>query len=250
MKITCLCPTYGRRQELLNNCLACFADQDYPDATLVLHDDLGTLANTKIDCPNVVIMSTTKRSSSVAQKFNEIVNYMGQDVGDALVVWDDDDIYLPRYISAHAEILRHNHWSKPSRIISAYHSPPQEEDATGRFHGSIALTTQYLWAVGGWIDTTRGTYDQEMLHLLGQAKQPGDPLQFAPPQYIYRWQTSQSGHCSGLMNHEDWYERYKPDSYEPIDKLWPEYSPGAIRDMQGVQAEPLRYLPSNESNLS
>lgn len=248
MKITCLCPTYGRRQELLNNCLACFADQDYHNATLVLHDDLGTLANTKIDCPNVVVMSTTKRSSSVAQKFNEIIGHVSP--GQGLVVWDDDDIYLPQYISSHVAALHRYQWSKPSRIISAYHSPPQEEDAAGRFHGSIALRASFLNQVGGWIDTTRGTYDQEMLHLLERNAISGDPLQFAPPQYIYRWQTSQSGHCSGLMNHEDWYERYKPDSYEPIDKLWPEYSPGAIRDMQGVQAEPVRYLPGTKSNLS
>jgi hypothetical protein len=236
MKILCLCPSYGRRQSLLNNTLACFFAQDHFDKHLLIHDDLGTLEGCKIDEPynhRVSIMSSRKRSPSVGTKYNEMLEAWHDSWFDydAVAVWDDDDIYFPEYLSTHAAILASRHWSKPSHIISAYFNPPMIESAHGRFHGSIAVRKDAVKMVP-WIDTTRATFDQEYIAALSRFSPPGDPCGIASPQYVYRWQTSQSGHCSGLMGSDTWYQDYQPDSREPIDRLWPELDADTQRIMQ------------------
>lgn len=225
--IVCLMPTYGRRAGLLNNSLACFFAQDYPDKHLFILDDLGTLAGCKIDEPyreHVSILSTEVRSSSVGEKYNEMIGVLessGYEY-DAVAVWDDDDIYLPSHLSSHARVMQDHRWSKPSTIVSAHFQPPQREPSNGRFHGSIAVLRGLVMDCP-WIDTTRATFDQEYLSALGAHATPGDPCNLADPQYVYRWQTSRAGHCSGLMGSTTWYADYKPDSREPIMRLWPEF---------------------------
>lgn len=220
MRILCLMPTYGRRKSLLEESIQCFVDQDHPDKTLLIYDDLGTLRDTICDVPGVTIMSTTHRASSVGQKYNTMIDYanMNRIRYDAVAVWDDDDIYKPMHLNTHDKVLASHQWSKPSRIVSAYFDPPQEEDASGRFHGSIAVRSDLL-DKAPWIDTTRATFDQEYLQRLQSQCPPGDPCDIAPPQYVYRWQTSGGGHCSGLMGSPTWYANYQPDSRDPVDRL-------------------------------
>ncbi len=188
-----------------------------PDKTLVIYDDLGTLEHTRCDLENVVIISRNTRCTSVGAKYNDLFAVLPPDDYDAVAVWDDDDIYLPEHLAVHAQVLATSPWSKPSQIISAYFDPPRIESAAGRFHGSIALRRDMLQELARqhgtpWIDTTRATFDQEFLTRCTQHSPPGDPCQLAPPQYIYRWQTSKSGHCSGIMDRTTWYRDYQPDS--------------------------------------
>lgn len=212
-------PTFGRRAALLENSIQLFLNQEYLYKTLLIFDDLGTLGTVERDIPNVLVMSTNKRSHSIGAKYNLMLNY-AQDY-DGVVVWDDDDVYTPQHLTSHAATLAKHQWSKPSRILSSYHRPPAQEDASGRFHGSIAIRTEFIKSLGGWIDTKRATFDQEILALLRQHSLPGDTLENGPISYVYRWQTSGGGHCSGLMGFEDWYDLYQPDSTEPILKLEP-----------------------------
>lgn len=219
MRIACLMPTYGRRRELLENSIACFVAQDYADKLLLIYDDLGTLWDTRCDVPGVVVLSNRNRRSSVGEKYNEGAEYLIRTGRwfDVICVWDDDDIYLPNHLSNHAAAMASGkRWSKPEQIVSAYHQPPKLEDASGRFHGSIAVS-RVAWKKTPWIDTTRATFDQEYIAALQTAF--GDPARPELPTYVYRWQTSRAGHCSGLMGREDWYAAYKPDSIEPIREL-------------------------------
>jgi hypothetical protein len=235
MKVLCLMPTYGRRKALLENSIQLFLNQDYPDKTLLIYDDLGTLAMTEGDIPNVMVMSTIKRANSVGAKYNTMMNYSSG--YDAIIVWDDDDTYCPHHITTHVQILQNFLWSKPSKIISAYHSPPREEQAAGRFHGSIAIHMGLLKHMeektgSMWIDTRRATFDQEFLQKLQLSAPAGDPCTIRPPSYVYRWQTSGGGHCSGLMGDEEWYIKYQPDSREPIDRLEPKLDEDSTRLLQ------------------
>ena len=43
------------------------------------------------------------------------------------------------------------------------HGTIQEEDATGRFHASLAFTRQAFEQVGGWPLTLRGDFDQQLI---------------------------------------------------------------------------------------
>ena len=236
MKVLCLCPTYGRRASLLENSIQLFLNQTYQDKTLLLFDDLGTLADTQASIPSTMLISTNKRCNSVGAKYNIMMEF-AYNLYDAVVVWDDDDIMLPNYISSHVEVLHSHLWSKPSTIISAYHRPPAEEKADGRFHGSIAARTSTIKAVGGWIDTRRATFDQEMLQRLTKHSLPGDPCFRHPPQYVYRWQTSGGGHCSGLMGDSNWYELYQPDSAVPIPTLKPRLDEDTITTLHNLSIQ-------------
>lgn len=222
LKLLCLCPTYGRRPELLKQSLSCFLTQDYQHKKLLLFDDLGTLMGTRVPYNDVLILSTKKRADSIAHKYRRMLSACSDIAYDAVVVWDDDDGYFPWHLSAHAAVLANHGWSKPSKIWSAYHVPPKLEDASGRFHGSIAIRRDLLEKIRGWVQTKRADFDQQMLARLNQEEPPGDPCLISSPSYLYRWQTTQSGHCSGLMSspdNEDWYDRYQPDSTEPIEEL-------------------------------
>jgi glycosyltransferase involved in cell wall biosynthesis len=224
MKFLCLMPTYGRRASMLANSIKCFQEQTHEEKALLIYDDLGTLNGCRL-IPDVYIWSTEQRASSVGAKYNKLLEFAEGFDADAVCVWDDDDIYLPRHLELHAIALQSFAWSKPSQIISAYHRPPKIEDASGRFHGSIAALLSAVNEVP-WIDTRRATFDQEYIAALSERfGPPGDPLRYGSIQYVYRWQTSGGGHCSGLMGYEDWYERYQPDSREPIAEIVPEMNP-------------------------
>jgi hypothetical protein len=248
--IVCLMPTYGRKPAILNNSLACFFAQTHADKHLVIFDDLGTLKDCQVDATygeHVTILSTETRSASVGAKYNEMLRVLGMHdfTYDAVAVWDDDDVYLHGYLTTHAKSLNGAFWSKPSSIISAYFDPPKIESAAGRFHGSIALARDFVKFLKNkhgeaWIDTTRATFDQEFISRCAANGTPGDPCEIAPPQYVYRWQTTKAGHCSGLMGSDSWYRDYKPDSREPIARLWPEFDSDTLRTMEGRAQKPRR----------
>lgn len=229
MNLLCLCPTYGRHRSLLENTLACFDAQDYPaeKRRLALYDDLGTLRGTTVPS-GIAKIATDRRARSIGAKYNDLLRVFPE--YDAYVVWDDDDVYLPWHLSAHAAVLANRRWSKPSTIFSTYGQPVGgtiTERSAGRFHGSIAVRWDMLTTdVLGWADTRRADFDQQMIGRLEAVEPPGDPCLIAPPSYIYRWQDSGGGHCSGLMRspeNEDWYDRYQPDNREPIVELRPRF---------------------------
>lgn len=231
MNLLCLMPTYGRRWQMLENSLACFTSQGYPCASrgLLIYDDLGTLRRVVNLQTGISLMVTGRREPSISHKYEKMREVAG-DWPDVFAVWDDDDIYLPHHLESVASAVSDGfEWCKPSRILSTYGCRPGEtieESAAGRFHGSIAVTRRLLERVGGWPLTTRADFDQQMIRRLTEAAPCGDTLDYGPISYVYRWQDSGGGHCSGLMrspDNEDWYARYQPDSRELIDNLLPRY---------------------------
>ncbi|MEI7700399.1 MAG: glycosyltransferase family A protein [Planctomycetia bacterium] len=138
--------------------------------------------------------------------------------GEILAVWEDDDIYLPHHISSHVTAMDSHLWSKPSKILSDYTGTIQEEDAVGRFHASIAITRKAFEQVGGWPQTLRGDFDQQLIARLNALDPPGDPCQISIPSYIFRWTSTGAYHGQALMlspDDERWYQRV--ESVEDVD---------------------------------
>lgn len=182
---------------------------------LALYSTVGT--------PRKAIMATRTRQPSLPSKYNTMIDFaIARSITfDAVIVHDDDDKYAPLHSENHVKILQTHAWSKPSRIISEYFNPPKEESGQGRFHGSIAIRRDKIIP---WVESVRATFDQEQMQLLQSTYgDPGDPCTLSGPTYTYRWQTSRAGHCSGLMGSPTWYADYRPDSREPIERLWPEF---------------------------
>jgi len=130
---------------------------------------------------------------------------------DAYAILDDDDVYLPWHLQAHAATLEDHAWSHPSRILSHLCRVLHEEPAAGRFHGALAFRREAIEAVGGWRQDARADFDQDLIaRLRARFGPPGDPCDYGPPSYVYRWESSESVHCSGLMtspDNTDWYAR-------------------------------------------
>lgn len=224
--VSCLCPTY-LRPSLLENSIACFLAQDYPAnrRELVILDDAGQIAPQQGEGWEVI--SVARRFRSLPEKFNALA---GLARGNVLFVWEDDDIYLPWHITAHVEALAQGGFSKPSRVLSLYTGTLQEEDATGRFHASIAFTREAFDAAGGWPLTKRGDFDQQFLARLSQTSVTVDPCRTHPSSYIFRWGSTGAYHGQGLMHgpgDDEWYFRTPNDDSEDLIRpaLHPGYDP-------------------------
>ena len=141
------------------------------------------------------------RFPSMPTKYNEMLKAAK---GDVLVVWDDDDEYTPWHILAHVKTLEQSHFSKPSRVKSDYPGYIIEEDAAGRFHGSIAFTRELCDKIGGWPESDRETFDQEMISALGK---PVDTLSNDPRiSYTFKWHTGHY-HMQHAMGKPGWYDK-------------------------------------------
>lgn len=175
--VSYLCPTY-RRPKLLENSIACFLAQDYPAdrRELIVLDDAGELQNQTGE--GWQIISIPRRFRSLPEKFNALG---GLARGEILAVWEDDDIYLPHHISSHVTAMDGHLWSKPSKVLSDYTGEIREEDATGRFHASLAFTRQVFEQVAGWPLTLRGDYDQQLISRLNSIGPAADPCMKANP---------------------------------------------------------------------
>ncbi|MFM7163844.1 MAG: glycosyltransferase [Planctomycetaceae bacterium] len=182
--VSCLCPTY-RRPKLLENSIACFLAQDYPAdrRELIVLDDAGELQNQTGD--GWQIISIPRR--------------------------------LPHHISTHVRAMEGRLWSKPSFVLSSYTGRLEQEDATGRFHASLAFRREIFDRIGGWPLTRRGDFDQQLIARLNAIEAPGDPCQFADPSYIFRWGQTNAYHGQAFMQgpeDEGWYDRVRAPSSE------------------------------------
>jgi hypothetical protein len=204
--VSCLCPTF-RRPKLLENSIACFLAQDYPAdrRELIILDDAGELQSQTGE--GWQIISIARRFRSLPEKFNALAGLVR---GEILVVWEDDDIYLPHHISSHVTALEGFLWSKPSKVLSDYTGKIQEEDATGRFHASIAMTRRAFDECGGWPLTLRGDFDRQLLARLAAVGESADPCSVDKPAYVFRWGSTGAYHGQALMQgpeDQKWYER-------------------------------------------
>lgn len=232
--VSCLCPTF-HRPKLLANALACFLAQDYPAhrRELVIIDDGNdfhfgeTLRHMQRQHGTTVRgVTLSERYANLPAKFNTL-GRMAQ--GDILVVWEDDDIYLPHHISSHVDVIFTEKlaFSKPSRILSTYTGNVITEDATGRFHASIAFTRGLFQKTGGWPLTKRADFDQQCMAVMNAAAAVTvDPCQSGPPSYVFRYGSTQAYHGQHFMrspDDEEWYDRVprQPGNRDLI--LYPEF---------------------------
>ena len=209
MRIAALCPTY-RRPKLLAEMLECWENQDYPAELrrLFILDDGGTFEPQS--GPTWELLTAPERYPSLPAKYNALVALANRWELEAYVVMEDDDLYLPRYVSSHAAVLATAEYSKPSVVLTDYPRQIVEERADGRFHGSIGFRRELCERIGGWPETPRADFDQQMLaRLRDHATSTGDPCGMAPPQYVFRWHTGQ-WHAQHAMHgpaDEEWYAR-------------------------------------------
>ena len=213
MNLLCLVPTYGR-PKLAANAVAQFAAQDYPAGRrrmLVFDDAAQCDAGPVQGVPGAVVMVADRRCATLPAKYDAMLQAAGG-WWDAVIVWDDDDVYAPWHLSRYAEFLENHGWAHPAEVWSDYTGSLAVERAAGRFHGALGVRRDLLDAIGGgWIQTARADFDQQMIRACAErGGAPGRPDAAALPSYCFRWASTGAGHCQGLMfapANEDWYGR-------------------------------------------
>ncbi len=236
--IVALCPTF-RHPTLLANSLALWEMQTYPRTHrhLIIFDDGNTFDEFYGIFHN--IRTFKKRFPSLPAKYNAMLEWaygitlqQGR-AADAFLIWEDDDIYLPGYVAAHAAVLAAAEYSKPRWVLTDYPGYVDRERGDGRFHSSIGFQRSLIERIGGWPETKRADFDQALIGRLEQAKlSAGDPWlspqdmarDVATPvrdiQYVMGWHTG-AAHGQGAMRSPDdetWWDRC-PDIYAPVEPI-------------------------------
>jgi glycosyltransferase involved in cell wall biosynthesis len=209
LKITAICCTLRRPVELAN-AVACFERQDYPAhlrRLVIVDDDPNPSSGWQSQHGDGwQIIRASQRFLTLGAKHNAVVNWAAE--GDAIAVWDDDDVYAAGHLTAIAKALEQAEWCAPSRVWSNYGRndtfPARIEDATGRFHGAWGCTLHAWSVVGGWPETQSLAFDQGFgVRLRTKWGLPADPCQHASPTYCYRW----NGGNVSAMGDGEWLAR-------------------------------------------
>lgn len=199
MKLACLCPTYGRPR-LLEHAIQCFLDQDYPadQCELVILDDAGQYECQEHSGPKPWrVISVPQRFWTLGEKRNAVAALASPDV-EGYVCWDDDDIYLPWTLKAHAAALKRASWARPSAIIRERKTGTFElRPSKGIYHGSWSWTRELFQKVRGYPFMQSGQ-DQAIGAIFRKLRIPeANPLALGfKPYYIYRWETAKTWHLS------------------------------------------------------
>ncbi|MGH8552821.1 MAG: glycosyltransferase family 2 protein, partial [Methylococcales bacterium] len=228
--IACLCPAY-KRPDFLRNSIACFVSQTYPNKRLVILDDSGQ--HGVQDCPaeNWRLLSQPDRYPNLPSKFNSLAAMVPE--ADILVVWEDDDIYLPHHLAAIAEAAACSNetaYFAPKRVLSTYNQRracTRETDGAGIFHASWAYTRRLWDWIGGYPIGDRLDYDQQMGRQCREAAgvvhyDETDIIRRLGPSYVYRWGNGvYHGSEAGEEGYANLWRRLGELPFERVDRTGP-----------------------------
>lgn len=224
--VVALCPTF-RRPKCLANSLWLWEHQTYPADRrfLIIADDGGTWPSQVGN--NWKLESYQERFTHFPHKYNALASLAPPET-DAFLIWEDDDVYLPRYVEAHSNVLLEHEFSKSKRVFSNYPGHLDMEDADGRFFSSIGFRKSLLDRLGGFGNTLHADYDQQFLSKVRSSGcSVGDPWSDATIQscqFVYGWQTGHPHSQSTMKGGDDvdYYHR-NAEIFKPVkaDKLTP-----------------------------
>jgi len=224
----CLCPTYGRPR-LVESAIAMFQAQTYPKhlRRLLILDDAGQIDEQCGDAWS--LFSTKTRFPCLPAKYESLVSRAGPN-WSAVAIWDDDDIFMPWHLEAHADALRDAQWSHPGQIATMRPGGELSHEATGmRFWSSMACRRS-AWerSAAGWYGERRADFDQQFLRRLATTGPAGRPDAKRPPSYVYGWGRSQHA-TTAMTGHgdESWYSRVRMTQHERVGRLTPSLDAGS-----------------------
>lgn len=201
-KLACICCTYARPR-LLPQAIQSFLMQDYPAdrCELIVLDDAGQYVSQSHTEPKVWhLVSATRRFRTLGEKRNASAALASADA-DAYVVWDDDDVYLPQTLRAHAAALERAPWSLPS-IVLIERSGTNRLDTHktgGLFHPAWAFSREVFSKVSGYPFMQSGQDQGLAKRFQDVGVRRADPIALGfAPYFVYRWGTSDSWHLSAM----------------------------------------------------
>lgn len=209
LKIAVCTVTY-KRPALLGQAIWCFEQQTYANRTMVILDDSGELPEREGDGWRIV--RAPERYPTLGAKRNACARLAPPDA-DVLVVWDDDDLYLPWGLEATAAACRRADWSRPSEVclLTANgclwriksHSEGRNDKAN---QCSWGVAAALFWSVGGYNEAKNQGEDADLARkLLAAGASEADPITVAPSLPWYIWGPHGNRHISEPgMSYESW----------------------------------------------
>ena len=242
-KIVCLCPTYCRPWHVSSS-VGQWLRQTHPveERWLLIGDDTDALGGITAERLRTAIRGQGyppeiaarvhyhkfRSDYTLPHKYNAMADFALSTIcrdANLLVVWEDDDTYLPGHLAQIARAWNSRNrpldwWGHPELVLSDYTKQLQPEPAQGRFHAALAVSVD-LWWERPWVETSDGHFDQQYLQRLAD-HQPRARYDLrtergrwvSTPSYVFRWHT---GTPHG--------QAYMPDH----GKLWQSAAKQALR---------------------
>ena len=116
MRVTAVCVTWNRPQ-LLGRAIHCFEAQENEDARLFVLDDAGQY-NSLVFGDGWVLASVPQRYPNLGYKRNMAVEMARKwfPETEAILTWDDDDVYWPHAVASVATALEKKPWAQPRLV--------------------------------------------------------------------------------------------------------------------------------------
>jgi glycosyltransferase involved in cell wall biosynthesis len=206
--VSCICPTYNRPpryQHLLEEAIASFLRQDYPNKELIVINDCPG-QELICDEPGVRVVNVHERFPSIGDKQNAAV---GLARGELIAPWDDDDISLPWRLSLSVERLGDADYFNPRCYWFLDNEGLHFDHSMGYANNASLFRRAAFEGVGGYPSVSSGADAALDAAFSGLAHAAVDPLRGDKELtrsewfYIYRWGVSPV-HMSG-SGVEDFY---------------------------------------------
>ena len=206
--VSCICPTYNRPpryQHLLEEAIASFLRQDYPNKELIVLNDCPG-QELICDEPGVRVVYVAERYPSIGDKQNAAV---GLARGELIAPWDDDDISLPWRLSLSVERLGDADYFNPRCYWFLDNDGLHFDHSMGYANNASLFRRAAFEGVGGYPSKSFGADAALDAAFSGLAYAAVDPLRGGKKLtrsewfYIYRWGVSPV-HMSG-SGVEDFY---------------------------------------------
>lgn len=238
-KVSCLCPTFGR-PHLLGEAIESFLRQDYPGAReLIILNDHPSLPIIVPDLPDIIVINSHIRFSSLGCKRNKLAEYSS---GDLLFPWDDDDISFPWRISETVDRMKNLHYFKP-RDLWWWDGITYRYTSETNAHAMAGYSATLFKQVGGYPNMNSGEdleFERKIRYTgLLQGEELGPEYAF----YLYRMDPNVTYHISNSEFGSGWEEcaSYVNAKFTPgacsITPSWKEDYVSRIADMSNQQRE-------------
>ncbi len=199
--LSCLCLTYNR-PKCVDSILACYQAFDWPISRreLIILDDGGL--HKPQQGAGWRLVTVAQRFSSLGEKRNFAMSLVADDCW-AIVVMDDDDIYLPWTLRAHFFALAQAEWSRPGQVYHAKGDSLHVANTDGLYHASWAFRRDVIIQAGGYPPMNSGEDQVLAAKLMAAGVSVMDPTSAFPPFFILEWETGYP-HLSLMENETGW----------------------------------------------
>lgn len=207
--ITCLCPTYGRYEQL-KDALAAFEAQGYTgEAKLIILN--GSPRRLECASDKVHVMNRPEDSfATLGHKRQALLELADTEL---VAHWDDDDVYFPWHLTRSVRALQ-EHDAGCVRAKAAHYitGPKSNLDYRGIrhnvFEGSMVFNRQEAIDLGGYALKHSGQAKALLRHFKDAGRLYNIPECEGWISYAYRWADG-VGHISGIGNSEEAKQRFK-----------------------------------------